>query len=96
MLTGVLGAVAMLGLLAFALRLTFGTTRDLPVPDPDDPTVHGMLVTAGTAPTAAAAAALRARLAAAGVRATISPHPDGTYHVLVFPDDEARAKALLA
>jgi hypothetical protein len=93
--SGVVGAAVMLGLLAVALRATFGTGRDLHVPDPADPTVHGLLVEVGRAPTEVAATAVRGRLAAGGVRATAAPHPDGSYHLLVFPQDEVAARALL-
>jgi hypothetical protein len=94
--SGVVGAALMLVLLAVALRATFGTSRDLHVPDPADPTVHGLLVEVGRAPTEVAATALRGRLAAVGIRATVAPHPDGSYHLLVFPPDEVAARILLS
>jgi hypothetical protein len=94
--SGVAGAAVMLALLAVALRATFGTSRDLHVPDPTDPTVHGLLVEVGRARTEVAATALRDRLADVGIRATVAPHPDGNYHLLVFPQDEVAARALLS
>ena len=94
--SGVVGAAVMLALLAVALRATFGTSRDLHVPDPTDPTVHGLLVEVGRAPTEVAATALRDRLAAVGIRATVAPHPDGRYDLLVFPQDEVPARMLLS
>jgi len=93
--SGVVGAAVMLALLAVGLRATFGSSRDLHVPDPADPTVHGLLVEVGRAHTEVAATALRARLADGGVRATVAPHTDGGYRLLVFPRDEAAAKLLL-
>jgi hypothetical protein len=94
--SGVVGAAVMLALLAVALRLTFGTGRDLQIPDPADPTVHGLLVEVGRAATEVAAMTLRARLADGGIRATVVPHPDGGYRLLVFPSDEVAAGLLLS
>ena len=94
--SGIVGAVVMLALLAVGLRATFGTGRDLHVPDPADPTVHGLLVEVGRTSTEVAATALRARLAEGGVRATVVPHPDGAYRLLVFPRDEVTARLLLS
>jgi hypothetical protein len=94
--SGVVGAAVMLAVLAVALRATFGTSRDLQVPDPADPTVHGLLVEVGRASTEMAATALRRRLAEGGVRGTVVPHPDGGYRLLVFPQDEVAARALLS
>jgi hypothetical protein len=94
--SGVVGAVVMLALLVAALRATFGTGRDLHVPDPTDPTVHGLLVEVGRARTEVAVTALRNRLADGGVRATVAPRTDGGYRLLVFPQDEVAARALLS
>lgn len=94
--SGIVGAAVMLALLAAGLRATFGTSRDLHVPDPADPTVHGLLVEVGQAPTEMAATGLQGRLAEGGVRATVVPHVDGGYRLLVFPRDEVTAKLLLS
>lgn len=94
-LTGVLGSVAMVAVLAVALRYVFGTGRDLLVPDAGDPTSDGLLVEVTRVPTEAAAMVLRGQLAAGGVRATVSPHVEGGYRLLVFPADEVTAKLLL-
>jgi hypothetical protein len=93
--SGVVGAAVMLALLVAGLRATFGTGRDLHVPDLTDPTAHGLLVEVGRARTEMAATALRSQLAGGGIRATVAPHPDGGYRVLVFPQDEVAAKLLL-
>lgn len=94
-LGGVLGAAAMLAVLVLGLRATFGTGRDLQVPDPSDPTADGLLVEIARSSTEAGARALCRRLAEGGVRATTSAHTDGGYRLLVFPDDEVPAKLLL-
>jgi hypothetical protein len=96
-LTMILGAVLMLGIVLLALRWTFGTGRDQPsphVPDPDDPTGDGLLTEVSRVPTEAAAQVLRARLAGAGIRATIG-RADGTYRLLVFPADVVDAKVVV-
>jgi hypothetical protein len=90
-----LGAPAMLGVLALALRLIFGTGRDQRVPDPDDPTGHGLLEEAGRVTTQPAAQELRGRLSAAGIRSTVAPDGGG-YRLLVFRDDLVNAKLVLS
>jgi hypothetical protein len=93
-----LGAPAMLGLLALGLRLTFGTGRNQPgprIPDPDDPTGHGLLEEAGRATTQPAAQVLRDRLSAAGIRSTVARADDG-FRLLVFRDDLGNAKLVLS
>ncbi len=95
-LFGVLGATAMLAVLVLALRATYGTGRDPHVPDPADPTGDGLLVEIVRLPTEAAATVLRRRLAEGGVRATVAPHTDGGYRLLVFPRDEVTAKLLIS
>jgi hypothetical protein len=98
-----LGAPAMLGLLALGLRLTFGTGREQPgprIPDPDDPTGDGLLEEAGRVTTEPAAQVLRDRLVDAGIRATVGRvHDDqgaGGYRLLVFRDDLVNAKLVLS
>jgi hypothetical protein len=93
-----LGAPAMLALLALGLRLTFGTGRNQPGPriaDPDDPTGDGLLEEAGRAASEPAARVLRDRLAGAGIRATIG-RADSGYRLLVFPKDLGNAKLVLS
>lgn len=87
-----------IGLLALALRWTFGTGRNQPgprIPDPDDPTGDGLLAEVSRVPTDPAAQVLRARLAAAGIRATVGRAEDG-YRLLVFPADLKDAKVVLS
>jgi|tagenome__1003787_1003787.scaffolds.fasta_scaffold19880324_2 hypothetical protein len=93
-----IGAPAMLGLLALGLRLTFGTGRNQPgprIPDPDDPTGDGLLEEAGRVTTQPAAQELRGRLSAAGIRSTLA-RDGGGYRLLVFRDDLVNAKLVLS
>jgi len=97
-LTALVGGVLMLALLLIALRWTWGTGRDLPaphVPDPDDPTGDGLLTEVSRVPTEAAAHVLRARLTAAGIRATVG-RSGGAYRLLVFPADLADARVVVS
>jgi hypothetical protein len=96
-LTALLGGALMLTVLLLALRWTFGTGRDVTaphVPDPDDPTGHGLLAEVSRVPTEAAAQVLRARLRAAGIRATVG-RADDAYRLLVFPADVADARVVV-
>ena len=88
------GALVVMGLLAFALRWTWGTGKGMHVPDPDDPTGQGLLEEVSRVPTEAAAQTLRARLTAAGIRATVS-RDAGLYRVLVFSENAGQAKLVL-
>lgn len=92
------GGMIMMGVMAFALRWTFGTGKDQPgprIPDPDDPTGDGLLTEVSRVPTESAAQVLRSRLLASGIRATIG-RVDGTYRLLVFPKDLVEAKLVLS
>jgi len=92
------GGMIMMGVMALALRWTFGTGKDQPgprIPDPDDPTGDGLLEEVSRVPTESAAHVLRSRLARAGIRATIGHAGDG-YRLLVFPKDLVDAKLVLA
>ncbi|MBW0114390.1 hypothetical protein [Pseudonocardia abyssalis] len=92
------GGLIMMGVMALALRWTFGTGRDQPgprIPDPDDPTGNGLLEEVSRVPTEPAAQVLRARLRGAGIRATVGRVDDG-YRLLVFPKDLVDAKLVLA
>ena len=71
----ILGGLLLLTLMIVALRWTFGTDRKVPtarLADPDDPTAFGLLEEVSRVPGAVAAEVLRGRLAAAGIRATLS------------------------
>lgn len=93
------GSLLMLGGVVLALRWTFGTGQSLPAPrvvDPDDPTGDGLLVEVSRVPTEAAAQVLRARLRAAGIRATVGAMDGGGYRLLVFADDVVPARIVLS
>ncbi|WP_219416168.1 hypothetical protein [Pseudonocardia nigra] len=96
-LLALLGALLAMGGLLLALRWTFGTGRNLPaphLPDPDDPTGDGLLEEVCRTPAGVAAQDIRARLAAAGVRATVGA-AEGGHPVLVFRHDLATARLVL-
>ncbi len=88
------GALVLMGLLTLGLRWTFGTGKDLRIPDPNDPVGDGLLAEVARVPTEAAAQVLRSRLSAAGIRATIS-REDRSYRLMVFEDDVGNAKLVL-
>lgn len=91
------GGLIMMGVMAVALRWTFGTGKDQPgprIPDPDDPTGDGLLEEVSRVPTETAAQVLRSRLLASGIRATVG-RVDGAYRLLVFPKDLVDAKLVL-
>ena len=56
---------------------------------------HGLLRPVAELPDRAAGAALRAVLSDAGIRSTLGVRRDGSVQVLVFPDDEDRARRLV-
>lgn len=92
------GGLIMMGLLAVAMRWTFGTGRNQPgphIPDPDDPTGDGLLEEVSRVPTEPAAQVLRSRLGGAGIRATVGRLEGGGYRLLVFRDDVVAARAVL-
>ena len=97
------GGLLLMGVIVLALRWTWGTGKSLPaarVADPDDPTGLGLLVEASRVPDPTAAELLRARLARAGIRATVrradEPAGPGAYRILVFPDDLKSARVVLS
>lgn len=98
------GGLILLGVIMLALRWTFGTGKTFPkarLRDPDDPTAFGLLEEVSRVPGAAAAEVLRGRLAAAGIRATVTRDDDGggeshVYRILVFPDDLKAARTVLS
>jgi hypothetical protein len=98
-----LGGLLLMGVVVLALRWTFGTDRKIPtarLADPSDPTGFGLLEEVSRVPGPAAAEVLRGRLAAAGIRATVSRDDGtasaGTYRILVFPDDLVAARVVLS
>jgi hypothetical protein len=89
-------ALALVGVLAVALRWTFARGKSVVAPRAragasDD---YGMLVVVSAPRTFVEAEASRARLVDAGIRATLAPTTDGP-RVLVFPRDLDRAKGVL-
>jgi hypothetical protein len=101
------GGLLLLTVIMLLMRWTFGTGKAFPTArlhDPDDPGAFGLLEEVSRVPGAAAAEVLRGRLAAAGIRATVSR--DGgaggavggsrPYRILVFPDDLKAARVVLS
>ena len=94
-----LGALAVVGLMALALRWTWGTGKSVPtarLADPDDPTNFGLLEEVSRVPSPTAAEVLSSRLRGAGIRSTVSRAEGGGYRLLVFPDDLVPAKIVLS
>ena len=91
---GLFGGLVLMGLLTLGLRWTFGTGKNLHIPDPNDPERDGLLAEVARLPTEAAAQVLRSRLIAAGIRATIG-REGRTYRLMVFEDDVGQAKLVL-
>lgn len=102
---GPVAVVAVLCLLALVLRWVFGTGRSRsaagrpaptrPVRSPAGPAEHGLLRQVALLPGRADGDALRARLAGAGIRSTLSVRTDGQVELLVFPDDVERAQRIV-
>jgi hypothetical protein len=87
-------AVVSLGLLVLFLGWAFGTGSEphsTPGPPPAD---DGLLVRIATLSRRESALALRAVLSDAGIRSTVRCPGATRAHVLVFPEDAARARAL--
>lgn len=92
---GPLLALLLVLFLGGLLRWTFGTGRDLVVPQRGED--YGLLTEVTVVPTGEAAEVLRQRLADEGLRATVAPTDDGSgRRILVFPDDVPAAKVVLA
>jgi hypothetical protein len=91
---GLFGGIVLVGVLLLLLRWTWGTGRNLRIPDPNDPVGDGLLAEVARAPTEAAAQVLRSRLTTAGIRATIG-RDGGSYRIMVFGDDAGNAKLVL-
>jgi len=91
-------AIVVVCLLAVLMRWTVGTGRSraarsaLPSSGTPD---HGLLRPVAEVPDRAAGSALRAVLSDAGIRSTLGVRRDGTVQVLVFADDEDRARRLV-
>ena len=91
---GLVGGLVLMGLLTLGLRWTFGTGKNLRIPDPNDPVGDGLLAEVARVPTESAAQVLRSRLTAAGIRATIG-REGRSYRLMVFEDDVGQAKLVL-
>ena len=92
-------AIVIVCLLAVLARWIFGTGKThsagRALPSRTGPADHGLLRPVADLPDRAAAAALRAVLSDAGIRSTLGVRRDGRVQVLVFPDDEDRARRLV-
>jgi hypothetical protein len=91
------GMLVALVVICLLLRWTFGHHKNLQLPteDPDDPVATGLLTEVARPADPAAAAVLRERLRAEGIRSTVSRAGDGGYALLVFPRDVPGAAAVL-
>jgi hypothetical protein len=91
-------AIVVVAALAMLSKWIFGTGRHRAARPPVRPGVQvdtGLLRPVAELPDRPAAAALRAVLSDAGIRSTIGVRRDGRVQVLVFPDDEDRARKLV-
>ena len=89
-----IGGIVLVGVLGLFLRWTWGTGRNLRLPDPNDPVGDGLLVEVARVPTHATAQVLRTRLTAAGIRATVGREQD-SYRLMVFREDADEAVLVL-
>jgi len=92
-------AIVVVAALAMLSKWIFGTGRRRvaarSVVRPGVQVDNGLLRSVADLPDRSAAAALRAVLSDAGIRSTIGVRRDGRVQVLVFPDDEERARKLV-
>lgn len=92
-------AVVVVCLLAGLSKWIFATGRDRAPArrstPPAGPIDHGLLRPVSEPADRPAALALRALLSDAGIRSTLGVRRDGQVQVLVFPDDEDRARRLV-
>lgn len=102
-LLGPLVAFVAVGVLIGLSRWTFGPARPTrPRRRNEGRPDYGLLVRVATVGRRDHAEAVRDMLASVGIRATLAPAepsidcPRGGFHLLVFPDVEARARNLLA
>jgi hypothetical protein len=89
-------AFACVGVLALLLRWAFGRGGSLVAAPPrrGSPQEYGLLVPVAAPRTAVDGEALRRKLEAGGLRVTLANTVEGP-RLLVFPADEAQARALL-
>lgn len=90
-------AIVVVCLLAVLMRWIFGSGRSraaIAAP-PAGAADHGLLRPVAELPDRAAGSALRAVLSDAGIRSTLGVRRDGRVQVLVFADDEDRARRLV-
>jgi len=92
-------AIVVVAALAMLSKWIFGTGRrraaTRSVVPPGVQVDNGLLRSVADLPDRSAAAALRAVLSDAGIRSTVGVRRDGRLQVLVFPDDEERARKLV-
>ena len=88
-------AIVMVCLLAVLSKWIFSGRRRTPVARTGAPADHGLLRPVAELPDRPAALAMRAVLSDAGIRSTFGVRRDGRVQLLVFPDDEDRARALV-
>ncbi len=92
-------AIVMVCLLAVLSKWIFGSGRRAPAARPVSrvgaPVDHGLLRSVAELPDRPAALAARAVLSDAGIRSTFGVRRDGSVQLLVFPDDEERARLLV-
>jgi hypothetical protein len=97
--TGPVVAIVVVAALAMLSKWIFGTgrrrTAARTLAPPGVQVDTGLLRPVADLPDRAAGAALRAVLSDAGIRSTIGVRRDGRVQVLVFPDDEERARKLV-
>jgi hypothetical protein len=94
---GPIVAFGVVGVLVLVLRWAFGRGGSLvpPAPHPGRPDEYGLLVSVAEPRTATEAEAAIERLEDAGVRVTLASTVAGP-RLMVFADDEVRARRLLA
>lgn len=93
---GPIVAVVVVCLLALVLRWIFGGKRSRAPARPSGAVgEYGLLRRIAVLDGPAEGDAVRAVLAEAGIRSTVTVRPDGQVELLVFPDDAERARALL-
>jgi hypothetical protein len=90
-------ALVVVGVLAVLLRWTFrrGGSLVARAPKPGAPGEYGLLVSVASPGTYVEAELLRRTLTDAGLRATVATTTQGP-RLMVFADDEPRARSLLA
>jgi hypothetical protein len=95
--SSILWTVVALGSMFLLMRWTFGRSRTSLMarrPRRGTPEDYGLLVAVAEPPDLAGARRTAERLAAARIRCTLVPTTEGP-RVMVWPDDEERARAVL-